>query len=84
MRAPAVVVELAKRQHGVVARRQLLRAGVSSSAVGRMTISGWLTAVHRGVYLVADHPTTAKARWIAAVLAGGPDAVLSHASAGAV
>lgn len=83
-RAPAAVVELAGRQHGVVARRQLLAAGVGSSALGRMTASGWLAPVHSGVYLVAAHPRTVHARWMAAVLAGGGDAALSHTSAGAL
>ncbi|MGH2993485.1 MAG: type IV toxin-antitoxin system AbiEi family antitoxin domain-containing protein [Solirubrobacterales bacterium] len=75
-------MELAARQHGVAARRQLLAAGVSSSAIGRLIASGWLTRLHAGVYAVAGHPQTPHARWMAAVLACGAGAVLSHASAG--
>jgi very-short-patch-repair endonuclease len=78
------VVELARRQYGVVARTQLLAAGVSSSTIGRMLAAGWLTRVHAGVYLVAGHPLSQPARWMAGVLAGGPEAILSHASAGAL
>ncbi len=78
------MVELAGRQHGVATRRQLLSAGVSGAAVGRMLASGWLQRVHAGVYLVASHAPTQHARWMAAVLAGGPDAVLSHSSAAAL
>jgi very-short-patch-repair endonuclease len=76
------VVELAQRQHGVVARRQLLEAGVSSASVGRMLASGWLRRVHAGVYATAGRPRTAHPRWMAAALAGGPEALLSHTSAG--
>lgn len=82
--APPVVVELARRQHGVVARRQLLAAGVSNSAVGRLLASGWLTRVHAGVYAVAGRPLAMHGRWMAAVLAGGRNALLSHTSAGAM
>jgi very-short-patch-repair endonuclease len=47
-----------------------------------MTASGWLSAVHAGVYLLAGAAATREARWIAAVLAGGDGAALSHRSAG--
>jgi very-short-patch-repair endonuclease len=76
------VAAIARRQHGVVARGQLLEAGVSGAAVARMTASAWLTAIHAGVYLLAGAAVTREARWIAAVLAGGGGAALSHRSAG--
>jgi very-short-patch-repair endonuclease len=76
------VSELAKGQHGVVSRRQLLAAGVSGSAMRRMTASGWLDPIHAGVYLVAGGSLTREAAWMAAVLAGGESALLSHRSAG--
>jgi predicted transcriptional regulator of viral defense system len=79
-----VVVELATRQHGAVARRQLLWARVSSASVARMCSSGWLTRVHPGAYLVAGYPPHAHTGWIGADLRGGARAVLSHASAGAL
>jgi very-short-patch-repair endonuclease/predicted transcriptional regulator of viral defense system len=84
VRAPAVVVDVAQGQHGVVARRQLLAAGVSSQAVGRMIASGWLVRMHPGVYAVAGIPHSPQAHWMAAVLAGGPRALLSHASGAAL
>jgi very-short-patch-repair endonuclease len=77
-----VVSALAKRQHGVVGRRQLIAAGVSGSAVRRMTASEWLAPIHAGVYLAAGSALTREARWMAAVLAGGTQALLSHRSAG--
>jgi predicted transcriptional regulator of viral defense system len=76
------VGEIAARQHGVVARSKLRDAGVSGAAVARMVASGWLTPIHAGVYLVAGSALTQRARWMAAVLAGGKEAVLSHRSAG--
>jgi predicted transcriptional regulator of viral defense system len=77
-----MVAEMAGRQHGVVARGQLLAAGVSSAAVARMTASGWLIPIHAGVYRIAGSSVTREAGWTAAVLAGGKGAALSHRSAG--
>src|SRR5215212_10751833 len=47
-----VAAEIARRQHGVVARRQLLGTGVTGSAIDRLVRSGWLHPLHRGVYAV--------------------------------
>jgi very-short-patch-repair endonuclease len=70
-------VQLARRQHGVVTRQQLLELGVSPGVVKRWRREGRLCVVHRGVYLVgAVMPPWAAER--AALLACGPDAVLSH------
>jgi hypothetical protein len=44
-----VIGALAARQHGVVARGQLLEAGVSDKAMERRLASGHLVRVHRGV-----------------------------------
>jgi very-short-patch-repair endonuclease len=41
-----------------------------------------LLRLHRGTYAVGYQPLTEKGRWMAAVFAAGPDAVLSHRSAG--
>jgi hypothetical protein len=46
--------------------------------------SGWLHAVHKGVYAVGYRKLTTHGRWMAAVLAYGPTAVLSHRSAAAL
>ncbi|MEA2471960.1 MAG: Transcriptional regulator, AbiEi antitoxin [Thermoleophilaceae bacterium] len=43
---------LARRQHGVVTRRQLLRHGFSPDAIDRRIARGRLHAVWRGVYAV--------------------------------
>lgn len=77
-----MIGELATRQHGVVARRQLTGLGIGRGAIeGRLT-RGQLHSVHRGVYAVGHRRLSAEGRWLAAVLATGEDAVLSHRSAG--
>jgi very-short-patch-repair endonuclease len=79
-----VIGELADRQYGVVTRAQLLAAGVGAGAVELRLARGRLRRVHAGVYAVGHRVLTREGRWMAAVLAGGRDAVLSHRSAGAL
>lgn len=77
-----VIERLAAGQHGVVTRRQLLAAGISARMVGRRVTSERLRRIHQGVYVVG--PVMAPmAREMAAVLACGEGAVLSHGSAAA-
>jgi very-short-patch-repair endonuclease len=73
--------ELVLRQHGVVARRQLLALGLSASAIARRARAGRLHAVHAGVYAVGHPLLSRDARWIAAVLACGPGAALGYGTA---
>jgi very-short-patch-repair endonuclease len=79
-----IVAELAKGQHGVVGRDQLLTRGLTSSAIGRRVDAGRLHVIHRGVYAVGHTAITRRGRWMAAVLASGKGAVLSHRSATAL
>jgi hypothetical protein len=79
-----VVAQLAGCQHGVVARRQLLALGLSPRAVDHRVERERLHVIHLGVYAVGHTVLTPEARWMAAVLAAGPDAVLSHRSAAAL
>jgi very-short-patch-repair endonuclease/predicted transcriptional regulator of viral defense system len=74
---------LAERQHGVVARWQLLARGFEPGAVTRRIERRRLHVVHRGVYAVGHPVLTPEGRWMAAVLAGGPGSTLSHRSAAA-
>ena len=82
--------ELCKAQHGVVARRQLLRLGLSERTIERRLASRRLHPVLlggrqlRGVYAVGRPDVTQRGRWMAAVLACGEQAALSHASAAAL
>ncbi|MGH2965414.1 MAG: type IV toxin-antitoxin system AbiEi family antitoxin domain-containing protein [Solirubrobacterales bacterium] len=78
------VLELAGRQHGVVARSQLLRLGVTPQGIKRRLESGRLHRVLRGVYAVGRPRISRHGRWMAAVLRCGTDAVLSHRSAAAL
>jgi len=72
---------LAKRQYGVVARRQLLALGFSRRAVAGRLQRGQLHEVFLGVYVVGARRIGRRGRWVAAVLAAGEGAVLSHRSA---
>ena len=76
--------ELAERQHGVVARRQLFELGLGSRAIEHRVEVGRLRPVYRGVYTVGHRLLTQHGRWMAGVLACGPGAVLSHLAAAAL
>lgn len=82
--ATALIRQLAERQHGVVAHRQLVAAGLSPELIRGRVESGHLLPLHRGVFAVGHGRLTVKGGWMAAVLASGPGAVLSHASAAAL
>lgn len=74
-----VIARLAARQHGVVAVWQLTALGISASGVGRRLTDGRLRRIHRGVYAIG--PLDRKGYWMAAVLACGEGALLSHRDA---
>jgi very-short-patch-repair endonuclease len=82
--ADRAVARLAEAQHGVVTRPQLLGAGLSSRAIERRSERGWLHRIHQGVYAVGHPRLTRDGRWMAAALACGPGAVLSHRDAAAL
>lgn len=75
---------LAAKQHGVVARRQLLELGLSAQSIQHRLARGRLHRIDRGVYAVGRPALERKGRWMAAVLACRPGAVLSHGSAAAL
>jgi very-short-patch-repair endonuclease len=80
----AALAALAAHQHGVVTRRQLRALGLRDTAITERVARGRLHRVHRGVYAVGHPVLGARGQWMAAVLAGGPGTVLSHAAAGAL
>jgi very-short-patch-repair endonuclease len=80
----ALIAELAERQHGLVTLPQLQLLGLGRSGASRRASNGRLHRVHRGVYAVGRPHLTQHGRWLAAVLACGPQAVLSHRSAAAL
>ena len=73
---------IARRQHGVVTREQLLSAGVSKEEIRRRMQKGALLREHRGVYRVGHRAPSLEARYLAAVLACGEGALLSGRAAG--
>ena len=82
-RRERAIQELAARQHGVVSLPQLMALGLSASAVRNWVARGKLRRLHRGVYAIGLAAPSANGRYMAAVLACGPGAALSHRSAGA-
>ena len=77
----ARLAALARRQHGVVSRSQVLAAGLSPSALDRAVVAGRLERVHQRAYRFAGAPRTWEQRLLAAVLGAGGEAVVSHRSA---
>src|SRR6187455_1793104 len=75
---------LAKQQHGVIARRQLLELGFTPHAIQHRILKGRLHPVARGVYAVGRPQLSRYGRWMTAILSCGPDAVLSHQTAAAL
>ncbi|HET7446147.1 MAG TPA: type IV toxin-antitoxin system AbiEi family antitoxin domain-containing protein [Solirubrobacterales bacterium] len=78
----SALAALASRQHGVVSIRQLEGLlGYSQSAISRMAEMGQLHRLYTGVYAVGHTNLTLHGQCLAAVLACGPGALLSHYSA---
>jgi Transcriptional regulator, AbiEi antitoxin/Protein of unknown function (DUF559) len=77
------VAELAERQFGVVSLAQLRALGLGERGVRHRVRAGRLRRLHRGVYAVGHGVLGREGRWVAAVLACGEGAVLSHRSAAA-
>jgi very-short-patch-repair endonuclease len=71
----------AARQHGVVSHPQLLALGISRQAVKNAVASGRLYPLFHGTYAVGHAGVTRHGRLLAATLACGPGAVVSHGTA---
>jgi hypothetical protein len=74
----------ASRQWGHVRRQQLLAMGIPPTTIAHGVRDGRLISIHAGIYAVGYRRIDPMARAAAAVLAGYPDAVLSHESAAAL
>jgi very-short-patch-repair endonuclease len=72
---------MARRQHGVLARRDLEGLGFTADAIEHRLATGRLHLISAGVYAVGRPELTPHGRWMAAVLVCGDGAVLSHRSA---
>lgn len=77
----AVITRIAAEQSGMVAGWQLTARGVARAAIRHRRQRGRLIQVQRDVYSVGPGEDTRRGRWLAAVLACGPGAVLGYESA---
>jgi very-short-patch-repair endonuclease len=75
---------LAGRQHGVVSRAQLDGLGFTQNEVRTLIRGRRLLRLHRAVYAVGHLGLTLDSRRMAAVLACGPGALLSHQAGAAL
>jgi very-short-patch-repair endonuclease len=82
--AQPTLAELARRQWGVVTRAQLDELGVRDRGIADWVRSGRLHRLYRGVYAVGHDRLRLEGRLLAAVMACGPGAVVSHRDAAAV
>jgi hypothetical protein len=73
--------DIARRQHDVVSRHQLRELGFTHSAIAHREREGRLWRIYRDVFAVGRAQLTRKGEWMAAVLACGDGAALSHLSA---
>jgi very-short-patch-repair endonuclease len=75
------IARIARLQHGIVTTRELIELGLTKSAIAKRAKRGRLHRIHRGVYAVGHQGLSDEAMWMAAVLACGSGAVLSHGAA---
>jgi hypothetical protein len=75
------IAKLGSRQYGLVELGQLAAVGVRRHHVDRRLASGHLERVRPGVFIIAGVPPTFEQAVLAAVLAAGPHAVVSHTTA---
>jgi Transcriptional regulator, AbiEi antitoxin/Protein of unknown function (DUF559) len=75
------LARVAARQHGLVTSAQLARAGLTRAAISNRVAAGRLHPLYRGVYGLGHRKLSQEGGWLAAVLASGDGAALSHLSA---
>lgn len=80
MSADRLLAHIAERQHALVTTGQALAAGVTRHQLRRRIETGRLLPLREGVYAIVGAPRTQEQAWLAAVLAAGRGAALSHAS----
>jgi hypothetical protein len=80
----SAIWELARKQHWVVTRADLLDLGLGPDAIKHRISTGRLHPLWRGVYAVGRPKVSRLGMWMAAVLSCGSEAVLSHSSAAAL
>jgi very-short-patch-repair endonuclease len=75
------IARICHDQHGLITLEQLEAHGLTVQAVHERLMAGRLHRIHQRVYSLTPGVMTERGRFMAAVLACGPDAVLSHRSA---
>jgi very-short-patch-repair endonuclease len=76
-----ILARLATHQCGVVGRDQLVALGFTRREINRRVDARRLIRLHQGVYAVGHEALSDRGRMIAALLAAGPGAALSHRTA---
>ena len=82
--SPGDAWSLAKHQHGVITRAQLLDLGWTREGIQHRIERARLHPVYRGIYAVGRPQLDQLGRWMAAVLSCGPEALLGFQSAAAL
>jgi Transcriptional regulator, AbiEi antitoxin len=72
-----ILAKLATASHGVVTHRELRDAGITPAEIRSRVRRGSLIPEYRGIYRVGHTAPSDESRYLAAVRAGGPAAVLS-------
>ena len=75
---------LARLQHGVFSREQVLAAGIARTTIDARVSSGTWERLYAGVYRIEGTPATWRQSLLAACLAWGDGACISHRAAGAL
>jgi len=75
------IADLAERQHGIASRRQLRSLGLSEAGITARATASNLYPLFRGTFAVGHRGIGRHGHLLAAVLATGEGAVLSHGSA---
>src|SRR5437879_573619 len=78
------ITTLAAKRHGVVSRAEALSCGVTVSMIRRRVVGGLWEPLYPGVYRVGAAPASWRQALMAAILAWGPGAVISHRAAAAL
>jgi hypothetical protein len=79
-----VLATIAVRSRGLITSDAAAEAGISEATLDNRVRAGVLVRMHHGVYRHAAVPVTTDQRWLAAVLAAGPDATLFGRAAAAL
>jgi predicted transcriptional regulator of viral defense system len=80
-RTDARIAAVSGRQYGLITSAQLAAAGLTKGAISQRVRAGRLHPLYRGVYAVGHANLSQEAKWMAAVLAAGEGAALSHLAA---